>query len=202
MNSEPSELWSRIINNPDTAGLLRLAMRHVARDLSDMCGHSIKLHNLQLDTVSCEALGWLNGVPEVEMVAIYLSTGNDLPGHALLTLTLEDARYLADWLLELRPGTTGRLATLEYSALAEVGNQALSSFLNILAEFTGVPLHPSPPAVTVDILANILEVITTTALPMADKFLLIKTNFKDTHDSVQLQFWVWPDPSAIKSDRF
>jgi chemotaxis protein CheY-P-specific phosphatase CheC len=202
MNSETSELWSRIINNPDAQGLLRLAMRHVARDLTDMCGHAIKLHNLQLESVSCEALVRLNDVPEAEIVAVYLSTGDDLPGHALLMLTLEDARYLADWLLELRPGATGRLGTLEYSALAEVGNQALSSFLNILAEFTGVPLHPSPPAVTADILANIMELIMTTALPMADKFLLIKTNFKDTHDSIQIQFWVWPDPSAIKNDRF
>ncbi len=200
MNSEPSELWSRIINNPDAQGLLRLAMRHVARDLSDMCGRSIKLNKLQLETVSCEALAWLNEVPEAEMVAIYLSTGNDLPGHALLALTQEDARYLADWLLELRPGTTGRLGTLEYSALAEVGNQALSSFLNILAEFTGVPLHPSPPAVSADVLVNILQQITTTALPLADEFLLIKTNFKDSHDSVQIQFWVWPDPIAIKDN--
>jgi chemotaxis protein CheC len=96
----------------------------------------------------------------------------------------------------------GCLGTLEYSALAEVGNQALSSFLNILAEFTGVPLHPSPPAVTADILANIMELILTTALPMADNFLLIKTNFKDTHDSIQIQFWVWPDPGVIKNDRF
>ena len=202
MNSESSELWSRIINNPDAQGLLRLAMRHIARDLSDMCGHAIKLHNLQLETVSCEALVRLNDVPEAEIVAVYLSTGDDLPGHALLMVTLADAQYLADWLLELRPGTTGRLGMLEYSALAEVGNQALSSFLNILAEFTGVPLHPSPPAVTADILANIIELIMTTALPTADQFLLIKTNFKDTHDSIQIQFWVWPDPSAVRNGKF
>ena len=202
MNSESSELWSRIINNPDAQGLLRLAMRHIARDLSDMCGHAIKLHNLQLETVSCEALVRLNEVPEAEIVAVYLSTGDDLPGHALLMVTLADAQYLADWLLELRPGATSRLGILEYSALAEVGNQALSSFLNILAEFAGVPLHPSPPAVTADILANIMELIMTTALPTADQFLLIKTNFKDTHDSIQIQFWVWPDPSVIKDDRF
>lgn len=202
MNSEPSRLWSRIINNPDAQGLLRLAMRHVARDLSDMCGHTIKLNELQFETVSCETLAWLDDIPEAEMVAIYLSTGHDLPGHALLTFTQEDARYLADWLLELRPGTTGRLGALEYSALAEVGNQALSSFLNILAEFTGVPLHPSPPAVSADVLANILEQVITVALPPADEFLLIKTNFKDSHDSIQIQFWVWPDPMAIKDDRF
>lgn len=200
MNPETSDLWSRIITNPDAKGILRLAMRHVAHDLSELCGRSIKMKGLQLETLFPEELPRTTDTPEAEMVGVYLFTGDNLPGHALLILSLNDALYLADWLLELRPGTTSRLGSLEYSALAEVGNQMLSAFLNVLAEFAGTPLHPSTPAVTVDILVNILEVIATSVAAAADEFLMIKTNFKDSYDSVEIQFWVWPDPHGVRNE--
>ena len=69
-----------------------------------------------------------------------------------------DAMYLADWLLQARPGTTSRLGPLEYSALAETGNVVLSSFLNALAQFSNSSLQPSPPTVMVDSPAALLEV--------------------------------------------
>jgi chemotaxis protein CheC len=197
LKNQPLISWPRIIEGEDADIIVRLATRHVANTLSDMVKREIKLSNLQIETVALNELTLSFSDPEAEMVGVYLCSGDDLPGQAILILSLDDAMYLADWLLELRPGTTSKLGELEYSALAEVGNVSLSAFLNALASFTDSFLRLSPPAVTIDMLAAVLEVIATSTAMIADETVVIKADFKDVHDSIQLYFWVLPDPAVF-----
>jgi chemotaxis protein CheC len=133
------------------------------------------------------------------MVGVYLFIDENLPGQTLLTLTLDDAMYLADWLLEARPGSTSVLGPLEYSALAETGNVVLSSFLNALTHFTKVPLQLSPPVVCVDELPTLLEVAAA-SVATTDEVLIIKTDFVNVESSLLIQFWVLPDPATLSPD--
>ena len=122
----------------------------------------------------------------------------------MLILSPDDAMYLADWLLELRPGTTTTLNDLERSALAEMGNLTLSSFLNAIANLTGTPLTPSPPAVRVDMLATLLQAAVTLLAEHADDLLILETDFINSQSDLLIQFWLLPDltfinPTAILS---
>ena len=199
MSTQHPGLWSKIIGDGQSQEWLSLAMRHAAHILGDMVKRSIKIHTLRTEIVPLNELTLVASDPEAETLGVYLSIGDDLPGQAMLMLSLDDAMYLADWLLELRPGTTTQLGQLEYSALAEAGNVMLSSFLNALAELSQSPLRLSPPSVTVDMLATILQVVTTSVGAVTDELLIIKTDLKDDHDSIWLQFWVLPDPALLKT---
>lgn len=187
-------LWLEVINNTAPEGVLHTAMRYTARSLTDMVDHSFDLKNLRVETLPIGQLGMQADDPETETVGVYLLMGDDLPGEAILILSLEDAMYLADWLLEQRPGTTTQLGDLECSALAEAGNQVLSSFLNALSEFTGTPLRLSPPAVMVDMLATIFEAIAMSAAAITDELLIIETELVNVESDLSLQFWVLPAP--------
>jgi chemotaxis protein CheY-P-specific phosphatase CheC len=188
-----AELWPTLLTNTSTSGILHSAMRHVAHNLSDMLGRPIKIDTISLETVPIDYLEACCNDPEAETVGIYLLMDGDLSGEAILILCPEDAMYLADWLLETRPGTTTRLADMERSALAELGNQALSSFLNAIADLTGAPLRLSPPAVVVDMLAVIFEAVAMSADTADDQLSIIKTTFTNTESSVGINFWVLPD---------
>jgi len=190
------ELWSKVISGASLQGALQMAMQHVAYSLSDMIGRPIKTDNLRIKTVPINRLAAQVDDPEAEIVGIYLLIGDDLPGQAILTLSPADAMYLADWLLEARPGTTTRLGSLEQSALAELGNQALSSFLNALAEYTGLSLRLSPPTMMVDMLATVLEVTATAIASVSDELLIIETDFVNDESSVFIRFWVLPEPAG------
>lgn len=185
-------LWLEVINNTAPEGVLHTAMRHTARSLTDMVDHNFDLKNLRVETMSIGQLGMQADDPETETVGVYLLMGDDLPGEAILILSVEDAMYLADWLLEQRPGTTTQLDDLECSALAEAGNQVLSSFLNALSEFTGTPLRLSPPAVMVDMLATVFESIAMSAGATTDELLIIETELVNIESDLSLQFWVLP----------
>lgn len=192
--------WLEVINNTAPEGMLHTAMRHTARNLTDMVNHSFELNNLRVQTVPISQLVTRADDPETETVGVYLLLGNDLPGEAILILSLENAMYLADWLLEQRPCTTTHLGELECSALAEAGNQVLSSFLNALSEFSGMPLRLSPPAIMVDMLATVFEAIAMSAGAISDELLIIETELVNVESDLSLQFWVLPasDKEAVQ----
>jgi chemotaxis protein CheC len=202
MNTETTakrqaELWSRLISGVSPEGALRLAMQHTAYSLSDLLRRPIKIDSLRFKTIPISQLAAYADDPEAETVGVYVLTGDDLPGQAILILSPDDAMYVADWLLEARPGTTTRLGPLEYSTLAELGNLTLSSFLNAVAEYSRTPLRPSPPAVIVDMLAAVLEVVATSVAAITDELLIIETAFVNTESSVLIRFWVLPDPAVL-----
>ncbi len=197
--SKQNKLWSQIMGNTSKSSLLYLAMRHVSHTVSDMIGRPLEIKDLRLKIHSINEMMVYGDDPEAETVGIYLRISNDLPGEAMLILSLADAMYLADWLLELRPGSTTFLGDMERSALAEVGNLTLSSFLNAIADLTGTPLAPSPPAVRVDMLATLLQAAITLLAEPVDELLILETEIVNIQSELLIQFWLLPDPAVIKS---
>ncbi len=201
MSKQRLGLWLKLIEDEDLPGVLRLALWHVASCLSDLTYRSITLNSVQLEVIPLDELVLASSDPEAETVGIYLLIGDELPGQALFMLSLDDALYLTDWLLGAPAGVTTQLDELESSALAELGNVALAAFLNTLAEFNGNPLRLSPPAIIVDMLATILQVVATSAGALVDELLIIKADFRDEYDSIEIRFWLLPDPAILKFEK-
>ena len=175
------------------SSLVSAASQNAARGLSGMVGHTITTSDPRTKVVRFDDISTYIGNPESEMVGIYLLMEGDLSGQTILMLSLVSALNLADWLMDTPLGTSTSLGDLERSALAEVGNLTVSYFLNAVAALTGKPLRPSPPAVMVDMLGAILNVVVTPMAAMNDDMLIIETILQDPEGDVQAYFWVLPD---------
>ncbi len=196
--SEQKALWSRLISGPRSYSMLDTAMWRVVRGLSTMSGQTISHGSPRVDCVPITQITTYAGSPEAEKVGIYLVMSGGLHGQALLILSKTSALRLADLLMGDPAGTTGELGVMERSALAEVGNLAVSAFLNTMAvQNPQAPrlMRPSPPAVMVDMLGAILDVIVTPVAAVRDDLLIIDTNFGNTQRTVQGRFWIIPDPA-------
>jgi len=200
-SEQQSELWLNIISGASTEGVLRIAMRQVAHNLTEMIRRPFETSKMRIETIPINRLTAYTDDPEAETVGIYLLSGDDLPGQAILILSLNDARQLVDWLLKRPPGASVKLDSLERSVLAEIGNLTLSSFLNAVAVFTGKHLRPSPPAVMVDMLAAVLETVVTAVAAVTDELLIIETDFVNVESSLSIRFWLLPDPIVLSADR-
>ncbi len=189
-------IWRHLINGPRAEHALRTVMWRMACNLSSMVGRTISNGNPQVEAVPLSQVAMRAGDLEAEMVGIYLVMQSGLRGHAILILPLTSALNLADLLMGEPLGTATYLGEMERSALAEVGNMAVSSFLNAVATNTGAAelLRPSPPAVMVDMLGAILNVIITPVAAVRDDLLIIETDLKDAKGIVQARFWMLPDP--------
>jgi chemotaxis protein CheC len=189
--------------------VLRTATQDAARGLSDMVRYPIRVTSLQLKTVPIAQIAVQTGDPEAETVGIYMRVEGDLSGQAILMLSLPSALNLVDMLLDMPSGTTTRLGELERSALAEAGNLMVSYFLSAVAAFLEKPrpLRPSPPAVVVDMLGAILDVMAAPVAISSDEVLIMDTNFAQQMNTdqgservVQFCFWILPDIPARGSD--
>jgi len=138
------------------------------------------------------------GGPEDEMVGVYLLTKGDLLGQALMILSVPSAIQLAGWLVSGMIGDAARreeLGEMERSALAEMGNLAISRFLNCVAVHAGWSrlLRPSAPGVMVNMLGAIMDVVVTPVAASHDELLIVETLFRDARNAVQIRFWVLPE---------
>jgi chemotaxis protein CheC len=200
-NKHPAELWLSIVNEASLQGILRIAMYQAARNLSEMIRQPFEINSLDIKTTPINQLTACADDPEAETVGIYLLSGDDLPGQAILMMSRTDAMSLIDEMLREPPGTTTDLDSLGRSALAEIGNLVLSSFLNSVTMFTGKQLRPSPPAVMVDMLATVLQTVVTTVGAATDDLLIVETEFAGINCSYSIRFWLLPDLTTLATER-
>ncbi|MEN6435896.1 MAG: chemotaxis protein CheC, partial [Anaerolineaceae bacterium] len=137
-------------------------IRNAAKGFSTMLGENLIVREPSFRQVSIGEIPKLLGGPETEAVGIYLRAEGDVSGQIMLVIPLERALQLVDMLLDLAPGTTTGLGTLERSALGEIGNLTASYFLNSLSQMSGFSARPSPPAVMVDMVGAIMDIIIAT----------------------------------------
>lgn len=168
-------------------------MAHVAKGLSGMLGQDIDIITTNVGLVPVPKVVDRVGGPEELVVGIYLIAQGDMPGHVMLILPIADAMRLVDMLLGEPGGTTTELGSLQRSALAELGNLTASYFLNSVAAATGFDTRPSPPAVMVDMLGAVLNIILIAAGGAEPDIMLLDTVFSGLDREVKAFFWVVPD---------
>lgn len=172
-------------------------VQHAARGLSDMVGETVTVSEPMVRLVPLTDIPLLLGGPENEAVGIYLQAEGKIGGQIMLILPLPKAQELVDLLMGEPVGTTRHLGSLERSALAEVGNLTGTFFLNAVALLTGLGGRPSPPAVMVDMLGAILDIIIATCGGISEQVLMIQASFLRGGREVEANFWVIPDPATL-----
>jgi chemotaxis protein CheC len=135
------------------------------------------------------------GGPAVVVVAVYLGIEGDLNGHVMMLFRLEEGCKLADLMFGNPPGTSQPPPDeIALSALAEAGNVCGSSFMNVLANRTGLKVIPTTPAVLIDMAGAILQTIVTELYLSGDDALTIETGF---NEGVRGHFLLMPDHDSM-----
>lgn len=186
--------WSGLVPDAQLENLLRTAMTHAAHGLSGMVGQVITINVPQIESLPIGQIHGFAGDPETEVAGVYLLIEGDFTGQVILMLPLSEAHCLVDLLLDNPTGTTTDLGEIERSALAEAGNLTASYFLNEIAACTKISARPSPPAVIIDMLGAIIDVVTTPIAPVSDTLLIAETTFHISGQTVLAYFWVLPNP--------
>lgn len=138
------------------------------------------------------------GGPESEAVGIYLRAEGEISGQFMLALPYLKALELADLLLDQAPGTTTQLGTMERSALAEVGNLTTAFFLNTVDSITGLGSRPTPPAVMVDYIGAIIDIIIATTGGVTENVLMLHASLLRDNREAQADFWLIPDAATLE----
>jgi chemotaxis protein CheC len=173
-------------------------IKNAAKGFSGMTGHKIEVSNPTASLVAVLSIPQILGGPEDDAVGIYLRFEGDMVGQIMIIMPYQKAMLLVDLLMELPDGTTTQLGSLERSALGELGNLCGTFFLNSLAKMVSADIRPTPPAVMVDMVGAILDVVVATTGSVGEQVLLVQANFMDGSRSVEANFWVIPDMNTLQ----
>lgn len=173
-------------------------VNNAADGFSGMVGRKIHVNNPTAKLVPVLTIPEIAGRPDDDAVGIYLRFKGDVNGQIMLIVPFQKAMELVDLMMQVSPGTTQQLGSLERSALGELGNLCGSFFLNSIARATKAKFHPTPPAVMVDMVGAILDIVVATTGGIGEHALLMKANFTDGARCVDADFWVIPDMNSLK----
>lgn len=155
---------------------------HATTALSHMLsGKKLQLVIPKAEMVAFEDVSDFIGGKERLVVGIYIQISGDAFGHMAFILPYESAMLLVEMLTF---DTSGELNELALSALQEVGNIMITSYLNALSSMTDLMLAPSVPGVAVDMAGAVWESILAGA-QVADTVTLIKTDFFTEEISIE-----------------
>ncbi len=108
-----------------------------------------------------EAIEWIGG-PENVTAGVLVRISGDIGGIMLSVLPLEFVNMVLECMLDNKVEEFEHLDELQRSALVEVGNIMISTFINALSGLSGVTMELTVPSLTVDMQGAIL------AVPMAE----------------------------------
>jgi len=177
--------------------LAREGMYNAAVGFATMLGERLTVTEPILKIIPYSEIPDLLGGLEAEAVGIYLRAQGSIPSQFMLILPFQKATELVDLLMGQPVGTTQQLGSLERSALAEVGNLTGTFFMNTIATLTHTELRPTPPAVMVDMVGAIMDIIVATSGEVGESVLMLQASFELNNRQVQADLWIIPDAESL-----
>ena len=135
---------------------------NAATALSQMLGRSVRITLPEVRIMGYnEAIEWIGG-PEAITAGVLVRISGQMNGIMLAVQSLDFVNLVLGSTLEQQIDSYEQLGELERSALIEVGNIMISTFINALSGLADITLELTVPSISVDMQGAIL------AVPMAE----------------------------------
>jgi chemotaxis protein CheC len=128
---------------------------------------------------------------DVPTTAVYMQLRGEADCDILLLFEEEEAKKIAA-MMTMAPSPEDNDPEMEASAIEELGNIVIGSFLTALSDFTGVSLIPNPPQRVVDSFDAILDSFLIKQLLASDIAIIFDTNFKRADGNVSGILMIFP----------
>ncbi|MBQ4469998.1 MAG: chemotaxis protein CheC [Synergistaceae bacterium] len=178
---------------------------NAATALSGLLSRMIHMSVPQVELVSIYELGGHYGDPMEIVGAVFVRSTGGFQCSLIFIQNEEDASLMVELLLKQQFGSYIPVDELPQemvdSALSEVGNIVLSSFLNAINLLLGTQHQISVPGVAHDMLSSILDVVASIYGQMGETALLVNTELSveglDEGRKISGHIILIPDPDAL-----
>ena len=178
---------------------------NAATALSGLLSRMIHMDVPKTELVSIYEIGEHYGDPMQIVGAVFVRSIGGFQCSLIFIQPEEDAKLMVELLLKQQFGTfipAGEVPQeMTDSALTEVGNIVLSSFLNSINMLLGTQYQISVPGVAHDMLASILDVVASIYGQMGETALLVNTELKveglEEGHKISGHIILIPDPDSL-----
>jgi chemotaxis protein CheC len=163
---------------------------HAATSLSEVFGEQISMEVPKIYTLPPHRVPSFYGRHDVSTTAIYMELRGEADCDILLLFEREEAKKIASAMTFMPIEELD--AETEASAIEELGNIVIGSFLTALADFTGADLVPNPPQRATDSFDAILDSFLIKQLLTTDMAILFDTRFKRVDGNISGILMMFP----------
>lgn len=148
--------------------------------LSVMLNSGLRVEVPVVKMLKFDEIADMIGGPDTVVAAVLTHFTGEVSGMTLFVLELEEAKNLAGTMLNKTYGddfTT--FDHMDKSALKEIGNILMSSYISSISTLTNLKLSIAPPAICVDMAGSVLSLPISELGQIGDKALIIDSKFLD-----------------------
>jgi len=176
---------------------------NAATALSTLLNQKVDMSVPKVEVVSFNEMMDLVGGPENVVVSIYFRIDGDAPGSMYFVMSLEQATSIIRRLINDSSFTIEQIENHPFavSAIQEVGNILIGSYVSSLSDFTRLNLHHSVPALSIDMFGAIISYGLMEIGQVSDVAIVVDTVFfaeSDKHyEELNGHFFLLPDPNSF-----
>jgi chemotaxis protein CheC len=170
---------------------------HAATSLSSLLQRRIEMSVPKVWAVPFEEIPTIVGQLDTPQATIYVKVEGEAPGKAVFFFPIESAEIMVQALFGTDEPQDLYSDEMAQSALKEVGNILVSSFLVSLSQFSGISMQPSVPALAVDMIGASLDAIFLEEGTLDDTVLFIDTQLSGI-PKIEGQFIFVPIEGSLK----
>ncbi|MBP1757814.1 MAG: cheC [Firmicutes bacterium] len=166
---------------------------NAANSLSALLGQEVRITLPEVRIMGYnEAIEWIGG-PELITAGVLVQLEGALNGIMLSVQQLPFANLVLESILGQTVEDYDQLNEMGVSALTEVGNIMISSFVGAISGLASIPLRPTVPAFTIDMQGAILTVPMAIFGGQSDYIMTIGGNFICNQKQVPCRILLSPD---------
>lgn len=172
---------------------------NAATALSQMLGREVRITLPEVRIMEYnEAIEWIGG-PEEITAGVLVKLSGQINGIMLSVQPLEFVNIVLESTMSTRVEDYAALTDMGNSALVEVGNIMISTFINALSGLAGMDVNLTVPAFTVDMQGAILAVPMAEYGGQSDYIMTIGGNFICDNKQVPCRLLMSPDLRSLNA---
>ncbi|MCI8837206.1 MAG: chemotaxis protein CheC [Hungatella sp.] len=172
---------------------------HAATALSKLLQKEIRISIPEVSILGYEETVNKMGSIEELVTATLVRMSNEVNGLMLFVFKLDLANAILEKLIGKRYDSFEELDELAYSALEEIGNIIICSYVNAFTQLVGVEIDLSVPSSTVNMLGGVLTVPIAEYGYVTDKLMYINAEFIMDGDKLSDGLLMLPDIESLNS---
>lgn len=174
-----------------------IASGNAATSLSTMLNLRVDMSVPKVRIVNIEDAGTMLGGPESVKVGILTKFDGDIEGLMMFLIEENFTKQIMENLLGETISFNEKLNDIELSAISEIGNILIASYINAIASMTGMKINISVPAIAIDMVGALLSVPALELSPASDDIIFVEGVLLDLDQSVSSNILLVPTIDSL-----
>jgi len=171
---------------------------NAASSLSAMLNTRVDMNVPTVKILDIEELAETIGGPEKQVVGILFTLHEDFEGMMMFITEKQFAHLVLNVLMGKNFDKFEDLGEMDISAIKEVGNIMVGSYIGAIAQMTNMKIALSPPSIAIDMAGALLNVPAVEIEKYGDKALFIQDGFINETNQVTSYLLLIPEVGYLK----